>query len=278
MACFLRGGLNDNLDLTPIFLHIYLKPPSLQAIVKPGGQNLLTNLEFNEQIKIATGDQTMMLDVNLPIPDEVLNPPALIAKSKIQFRDWGGVKASDEKGFKKVITSCLDVDGYENIDPLQDVLAYIGYKEDPKTGVWSPEFKDGDIKFSVLQHPRHGTVGHGLLNGNPETYGYLVRERKPDGTGAYQGPDRVGYLVEVKGQKFKVVINLLLGYNSDGPGGEACVHHRFSLNEATQITVNEWPSTASFSGLLSNATQSLTGFQNLAGSAIGNTTGSGLYA
>ncbi|MDP2221206.1 MAG: hypothetical protein Q8K34_13540, partial [Hydrogenophaga sp.] len=60
----------------------------------------------------------------------------------------------------------------------------------------------------MLQHPRHGTVGYGLLDGDPQTYGYLVRERKPDGTGAYQGPDRVVYLVEVKGQKFKVVINL----------------------------------------------------------------------
>ncbi|MDP3923710.1 MAG: hypothetical protein Q8Q84_10160, partial [Hydrogenophaga sp.] len=206
--------------------HIYLKPPSLQAIVKPGGQNLLTNFEINEQINAATGDQTMMLDMNLPIPDDVLNPPALIAKVKVKFRDWGGVKASDEKGFKKVITSCTDVDGYaDSLVIFDDVLAYLGYKADPETGVWSPPLEDKDLKFSVLQHPRHGTVGYGLLNGSsPETYGYLVRERKPDGTGAYQGPDRVVYLVEVKGQKFKVVINLLLGYSNDGPGGEVCVH------------------------------------------------------
>ncbi|MDO9483943.1 MAG: hypothetical protein Q7J66_25470, partial [Hydrogenophaga sp.] len=235
--------------------HIYLKPPSLQAIVKPGGQNLLTNFEINEQINAATGDQTMMLDMNLPIPDDVLNPPALIAKVKVKFRDWGGVKASDEKGFKKVITSCTDVDGYaDSLVIFDDVLAYLGYKADPETGVWSPPLEDKDLKFSVLQHPRHGTVGYGLLNGSsPETYGYLVRERKPDGTGAYQGPDRVVYLVEVKGQKFKVVINLLLGYSNDGPGGEVCVHHRFSLNEAPQGDLKHWSASVSLSGALADA-------------------------
>ncbi|MDZ4128232.1 MAG: matrixin family metalloprotease, partial [Hydrogenophaga sp.] len=235
--------------------HIYLKPPSLQAIVKPGGQNLLTNFEINEQINAATGDQTMMLDMNLPIPDDVLNPPALIAKVKVKFRDWGGVKASDEKGFKKVITSCTDVDGYaDSLVIFDDVLAYLGYKADPETGVWSPPLEDKDLKFSVLQHPRHGTVGYGLLNGSsPETYGYLVRERKPDGTGAYQAPDRVVYLVEVKGQKFKVVINLLLGYSNDGPGGEVCVHHRFSLNEAPQGDLKHWSASVSLSGALADA-------------------------
>lgn len=57
----------------------------------------------------------MMLDVNLPIPDDVLNSSVQIATSKVKFRDWGGVKASDEKGFKKVITSCKNVDRHASL-------------------------------------------------------------------------------------------------------------------------------------------------------------------
>ena len=218
----------------------------------------------------------MLAAADLPPLGALPNPPALIAKAKLEMRQWGNVRLSDAPGFKKVITSCLNVEGYTNINIEQDVLAYLGYKFDAKTWKYVPSLLDSEIKFSVLQQPKHGTVGN-VQTGSGD-YGYKLTARNPDGRASYQGWDKVVYQVEVKGQKFKVVVNLLSVGNADTIGGQICERTRISLSGGSSGDVDAWLRSAQLSALLSSASQSLTGFSDLPGTAVGETTGEGATA
>lgn len=196
----------------------------------------------------------VMPSPDLALPLESLSPPILIAKANVQMRGWGNVRLSDEPRFKRVITSCLDVRGYANIDKAQDVLAYLGYREDPNTRTWSPHLDlDKDIRYSVLQQPEHGIVGEGIQYG-AGTYGYQVSERNSDKTPSYFGPDKVIYQVEVKGQKFKVVFNLLSIPDIEWPGNkQRCESTRFSLSDTTAGAHEAWVASAQLSAVLAEA-------------------------
>ena len=220
----------------------------------------------------------MLAAADLPPLGALPNPPALIAKAKLEMRQWGNVRLSDASGFKKVITSCLDVEGYTHIDVENDVLDYLGYRENPKTLTLSPPLDfDKDIKITILQQPKHGVVGTNLLPNRP-AHGYKLSDRNPDGRASYQGWDKVVYQVEVKGQKFKVIVNLLSVGNADTIGGQICERTRISLSGGSSGDVDAWLRSAQLSALLSSASQSLTGFSDLPGTAVGETTGEGATA
>lgn len=210
--------------------------------------------------------------------DTIVNPPALIAKANVQVRDWGNVRFSDESGFKKVVTSCADVRGFASINPEGDILAYLGYSFDAKSWKYQPTLDlSKDVKFSVLQAPKHGVVGWGVQYG-PDTYGYKITERNSDGEPAYFGPDKVIYQVEVKGQKFKVIFNLLSIPEAESFGGQVCESRRFSLADMSSGTIATWLASAQHSALLSEVSGVTMVMADLPGSSIGQTTGSGTSA
>lgn len=161
----------------------------------------------------------MPFAADLPLPPNWSEPPALIAKAKVEMRKWGRVTLSDEPGFKKVITSCLDVPKAVSFNEAADVLAYLGYRFDPAVRKYVPPLADDDVKVIVLEHPKHGTLGD-FPNG--KGYGYWLTDREADGSASYHGWDKVVYQVEVKGQKFKVVFDLLSVPDSDADGGQIC--------------------------------------------------------
>lgn len=114
----------------------------------------------------------MPFATELPLPPSWTEPPALIAKAKVEMRKWGRVTLSDESGFRKVITSCLDVAGYTNINVEGDVLAYLGYRFDPKAWKYIPPLADDDVKVTVLEQPKHGDVGN--VRDNAAGHGWYV--------------------------------------------------------------------------------------------------------
>ena len=254
--------------------HIYLKPPTRQEIIGTG-QNLQAQ-ESSSSSETILGDTAMLAIADLPLPDALINPPALIAKAKVEMRKWGNLRLSDELGFKKVITSCLDVEGYTNINPEGDVLAYLGYKFDPKSWAYNPHLADEDVKFAVIQQPKHGHLGN-VQSGSGD-YGYQLTARNPDGTVSYRGWDKVVYQVEVKGQKFKVVFNLLGVANADTIGGQICERTCIGFAGEPIGNLQNWLYGAKLSALLSDASGVSLNFANLPGTAIGETTGEGASA
>lgn len=226
--------------------HIDLKPPTLQEI-RGGGQHLLTEREFKNLVSPTSGENTMMSNFDALPSDSLLIPPALIANANVKMRDWGNVKLSDEPGFRKVITSCLDVRGYENINPEGDVLTFLGYSFEAKSGKYIPVLDPiSDVKIQVIQRPKHGIVGSGV-QGDASSYGYLITERNPDNTPSYFGPDRVVFQVEVKGQKFKVILNLLSIPDAETPSGQLCESRRFGLADMTSGDLAAWQRSADLS-------------------------------
>jgi hypothetical protein len=206
-------------------------------------------------------------------PETLINPPIITAKAKVQMRDWGNVRLSDASGFKKVIISCLDVRGYASLDPLQDVLAYLGYREDPKTRTWTPSFSlDRDVRLTVLQNPKHGIVGEGLQYG-AGTYGYLITERNADGIPSYYGTDRIVYLVKFKGQKFKIVINVLSISAAETFGRQLCERRKFGLLDVPIGTTNKWFASAQLSMLLSEVSGVSLSLADLPSIDVAETTG-----
>ena len=204
------------------------------------------------------------------LPEYLTNPPAIFAKAgleqKYANRRSGKVHLSNESGYRKVFTSCLDVPGFVQVDALQDVLDYLGYHENPKTRVWSPSIDfERDVKVTVLQYPMHG-----LFNKEDSRFGWTQRDKQ--GLPAYQGWDKLIYQVEVKEQKFKVVIDLLSVPDADSPTGAICEWKSKSQKgwgSWVPEGVDEWFSIARYSAILAEASGVHTELTDLPGGALG---------
>jgi hypothetical protein len=227
----------------------------------------------------------MFTAADVPISDSLVNPPAILAKASKEMHRWGRVRLSDEPGFKKVLTSCLDVPGYANIDESAALLAYLGYREDPKSRIWTPSIDfNKDIKIEVLQYPKHGKIGN-VQPGSGE-YGYRLTERNAEHLPTYRGWDKVVYAVEVKGQRYKVVIDLLSIPDGEVRGGQMCewrprLKSGWAVGAMPDISSTDyaaWQRSATLSALIASAQSTLTGFTDLPATALGQTTGEGASA
>ncbi len=140
-------------------------------------------------------------------------------------------------------------------------------------------------KVSLLETPRHGRIANVDTNGSIE----YVPNR------GYIGPDKVVFLVErILGQKVKVVQYIKVAKQEvlpplpPEPAEKLAVYRKkycprdswliSGHSEADRFSsdvesVNAWHQSASLSALIATASQSLTGFQDLAGSSVGQTTG-----
>ena len=219
----------------------------------------------------------MAVAADLPPSFVLINPPALIAKAQVRMSERGNVRLSNEPGYKKVITSCVDVPGLGYLDPERNVIAYLGYRFDYKTKAFKPALNiNDDIKTSIIQQPKFGKiVGEGPSG--MENYGYRTSRTMPDGTPELGIVDKVIYLVEIKEQKFKVVFNLLNVPGSDRiHGDQACEYKRFSMADMPDPSLDLWLAAAELSSLLAEASGITLSFTDLPATAIGQTVGEGL--
>lgn len=161
-------------------------------------------------------------------------------KSPNKRLGMGSLWLSNEPGYKKVLTTCVDaVMQYADLDPEADVMVYLGYRYSPNTKLWTragmPSIEDKDVKVTVLEKPKHGVEGPGVTRyGNPEGYGYKAADIKSASPSPYYlGKDRVVYAVEVKGQKYKLIVNIWsISSDSVNNSGSYCNDVRFGDNRS----------------------------------------------
>ncbi len=182
------------------------------------------------------------------------------------------------QGKSKDITMCQDIVADplgldNNIAPNLLLLPNGLPKQFGGKSWWTVFGKDAISKITVhvQKEPEHGRVE---LR-SPE-FGHW--QYYPDK--GYEGKDQVIFNIDTPKGSYRLITNLLVGAYDEYLEVPKCIRE-FNMKKSS-LSVDDstttWNLNAGLSTLLSNATQSLTGFQNLAGSAVGNTTGSGLYA
>jgi hypothetical protein len=209
-----------------------------------------------------------------PRDRSLINPPALVAKAQVRMSERGNVRLSDEPGYKKVITSCVDIPGFGYLDPAENAIAYLGYRFDQKNNGFKPALDiTKDIKFSIIQPPKFGRIVGDGVNGT-DNYGYRTSRTTPDGLPTPGIVDKVIYLVEIKEHKFKVVFNLLNVPSYDRiRGDQACEYKRFSMTDMPDPSLDSWLAAAELSSLLAEAGGITLDFTDLPATTLGQTTG-----
>ena len=272
--------------------HIYLTPPTIKEITKAPKllQSETEALSVSDMANETTNQEselTMAIVMDFINLTTLMSPPAIVRQADMQLAGLGPIKMTNEAGYKKVFSFCQDAEGAVEISVFADVLDYLGYRYDSNGGKFTPTLDiDKDVKTSVLVEPKHGTMS----NVNPRTkekdpnyWLYDVKDRAPDGRSAYTGTDRVVFLVEVKGQKFKVVVNLLVAPSIDDRSGPECTRIQFSStsNTSTLASLNVY-STESITPISDEAVATLQNTNldvaQLEGGALAQTNGSGVNA
>ncbi|MBC3936228.1 cadherin-like domain-containing protein [Undibacterium sp. CY7W] len=195
-----------------------------------------------------------------------------------------GLRKERVMGVCKIVANGPDqgVSVVNAFDPAHEAYIYLKRYEH--------KIVSGQAKVTVLQPPKHGLVrlldesDRGVIfpkdaapvDPNDGTYLYLPEN-------GYLGKDRATILVELGGKKVKIIYFFEA---VDGPAGEpetieARCPYKVSdwkissnLPEGTSGFTN-WQTTANLNAMLANASGSLTNFSDLAGSAVGQTTGQG---
>ncbi|MCL2020838.1 MAG: hypothetical protein FWG81_01725 [Betaproteobacteria bacterium] len=293
--------------------HIYLRPPTLVEI---GGNSPPLNLQaavpsdatqglLEETVNTTLPEEIAMLESLIlayqNLPTEFAQRPAIV-----QTVEQRSVGKEDYDYWLKGYCDVVEPEGFDPQSgvPLQTALnvfpgVVIQLYQESRRGPGITLDDLSEAKVSILEMPRHGqllptSATDGALLGGP---GY---EYKP--TLGYLGEDSLTALVEYKGQRIKVTMELVVvgemridNYHfSDGNSGGGLALDRKandclfksrirrinmapggtgqSLNDSTG-DYQSWLYTAQLSALLSSSTTALTGFSDLPGSAIAQTTG-----
>jgi hypothetical protein len=248
------------------------------SLFEPQSQGLET-FESGQRLTgsvVAPAREWLFMADGRPAPRDrsLINPPALVAKAQVRMSERGNVRLSDEPGYKKVITSCVDIPGFGYLDPAENAIAYLGYRFDQKNNGFKPALDiTKDIKFSIIQPPKFGRIVGDGVNGT-DNYGYRTSRTTPDGLPTPGIVDKVIYLVEIKEHKFKVVFNLLNVPSYDRiRGDQACEYKRFSMTDMPDPSLDSWLAAAELSSLLAEAGGITLDFTDLPATTLGQTTG-----
>jgi hypothetical protein len=178
----------------------------------------------------------------------------------------------------KILGVCKTIDFEENkeidsrISFIADANEYM-YKNEGKSNFFGDT---ANVKAIVLKKPKHGTIKY--VNGLPDIYSTKNN---------YTGKDSFVIQVEKDGTRVNINYFILIDYPANlkyiscqelPKGSTGTWKISQSPADLGNIDPATWLQTAQLSSLLASANQSLTGFQNLAGSAVGNTVGESLSA
>ena len=171
------------------------------------------------------------------------------------------------------------------INPTTNGDSYLGHYHNGDSRYKGFSFDGEGIKVTVIKRPSHGRVA---LTDDPLASKFSWYRYTPDAD--YIGKDR--FVMEVERNGVKVRINYLIesveqneltavrgddGWRMLYCNPESWKISQSDFNPGTQDHA-AWLQSAELSSLLANASQSLTGFQDLSGSSVGQTTGEGADA
>lgn len=129
----------------------------------------------------------------------------------------------------------------------------------------------------VVEKPKHGKVVFGTNSANLELMQYI-----PDA--GYVGTDRIVYSVSVEGKPVKLIyfVHVTKRNLNDVLPTDFCKANTWKISQSDFNSGTQdyaaWLRASELSSLLATASQSFVGFQDLAGSAVGNTAGEGSNA
>ena len=208
---------------------------------------------ITKNLKTLEGDTSMLLLDIYPVSD-IHSAPALVAP----------VDQSILVAKATVFGSCVTVSqrtaGQWNLWPLQDAHRYWGSKTTPTL--------DESVDV-IVRGPKHGE----LLSDSPPGFRYVA---KPD----FVGNDSFVIKVESKGRT--ITLTYFVSVYDDwsrGPSSYPCNKAPYrkvsTISSVNDIDLAAWQRSANLSALIAAAQQTLAGFTDLPGTALGETVGEG---
>jgi Matrixin len=220
----------------------------------------------NSQVEPLISYEEMEMDYFVP-PQFSTTPVSLVAK------------ASSNKSPKilKPSTMCTDI-GSGIPNSALNTFTVLKYAD---------LVKNQDVrkyKVRMLQAPEHGRViqtGDALtipLSEMPIAFTSSDFMYQP--IQDYIGKDRAVFLVEANNRQYKVTVNFwVMDFVYDpAPPDLYCKSQKFGLGIDAVHDLAAWQKSSDLMNLLADASQSFTGFSNLAGTAVGQTNGEGAAA
>jgi hypothetical protein len=124
---------------------------------------------------------------------------------------------------------CLDASSvligsaFNQYSPVPTVLSHLGYKRNKTGGFNAPEHVIESITSFVIGTPKNGKV---KAADTPHVWDYVANK-------GYEGKDRVVYLVEIIGRRFKVTVDIFVQpmVNEEAPACPNIFQSKSSLND-----------------------------------------------
>jgi len=234
--------------------------------------------QLHNDFDIVKGETDMLV---IAMPDMPPQNPVLVSqivsKGQINEKLDGTIGVCFKVFNKGYIDGGVDrveePDGWSSLDVRG--LAFNNWAVMPgQESSWNVDFEKASVK--LLQAPKHGQLSARLYSGNDIAY-------HPNSN--YAGNDKAIFLVNIEGHfvkvvyYFKVETNMEKYYKNSDKYCPNPSWWKISSNLSSGTSdFTKWQATASLNALLANASYSLSGFSDLVGSAVGETTGQGLNA
>ena len=290
--------------------HVYLRPPKVLAIGGTTHQLEADALPLSTQSGagslplafISNAAQIMLGQLQAPVqPEEefmftidipyvpvhdvqtVVSALAATEQSPAALQQRLEETLASTAGRKSVtVENCQDVSSlspngsFNSIPVLQGVLKSLGYSTKQIESGKVPTAVREAIKVTVIESPRHGTVTRFATPTNAYFWQYVPEA-------GYRGNDRVTFLVEVEGRRFKLITNLLVERVVDEFANPPDCEKLFSPRKVTNGIASDSSTSApilSYGGWLAVpiSYSIVPKFGNLLNTALGQATGKGASA
>ena len=159
-----------------------------------------------------------MFSIDVPyIPSQ--DSPVVLAHTSVA--QIASVDAITRQKFDKIFKNCFDVENtigaaerpFNEFPLLPGILERLGYRWDGANYNVPPDV-EAQIKSSVIETPKHGKVT--LVDAKYHIWAY---ESDPN----YLGKDRVSFVVEANGKRFKIVLDLAVVQGINESDDPACI-------------------------------------------------------
>jgi len=164
--------------------------------------------------------------------------------------------------------------GQAELNPVLRANDYF-LTDKPYSKVYEPEITEGLAKISVLQQPKHGKV-------EPSRSELQLNHSRYVPTKGYEGTDSAILQVEGNGHKIKLKYFFMItsGAGESALDNKDCkgLTWKISSLPTTPITLDSLQRNNDLATILASASESLTNFTDLPGTAVGQTVSTGISA
>lgn len=183
--------------------HVYLRPPQALDI---GGHALHAEVTPTTEPAIDAAiqpEETLVFD--MLIPPEPMDQTVQVIAPASGASQPAPVATPKRSGFDSVLTTCQDMEylypdsAANSFSPFSlQLLRRVGSPVDGLSPEW---LKTLNPKITLLEAPKHGQIS--VVSESTYHYNYAPQK-------GYEGTDRIAYLVEARGKRFKTVLNILV--------------------------------------------------------------------